>query len=67
MQTVKQQRALGKLPRKSDMTLQRAPMPPIYDSGFARKAKFFLLAVSGSAAFVGLAAATAYCCITFGI
>lgn len=42
MQTIKHQRALGKLQRKPDMTLQRAPMPPIYDSGFARKVGGFL-------------------------
>ncbi|WP_411887399.1 hypothetical protein [Hydrocarboniphaga effusa] len=67
MQTIRQQRALGKLPRKPDMTLQRAPLPPIYDSGFARKVRNFVIAALLSLAFVSVSAATAYCCITFGI
>lgn len=63
--SIRQRKALASL--RDDMTLQRAPMPPIYDSGFARKVRNFVIAALLSLAFVSVSAATAYCCITFGI
>ena len=64
-QTLSQRKALARL--RSDMSLERAPLPPIYSAPFARKAKAFFAVLAISVGLIALAVATAYVCITWEI